>query len=355
MKDKITVIITIRNRDSWRIEDQVNSIRATGANPSFHVVDYGSDEPFAIAYKTLCEKLNVKYTHMYSEGLPWNKCRALNYGAKAATTPFIVTSDVDMIYETNVFQWCLDHYEDKTLFNVPTYWLSENGNKQKAKAAGKGNPGGFDFTSKEAFIDINGYDERYQYWGLEDLDWVTRLTKVGYKQIWLPDEYKIYHQWHVKSEKGNLRPFNVTIDSNVFFLENYIRPVLDIQNWGNNLTKEERPILNYIKNQKPAEYTVQFSKFQDHLVRIYNLGQKEHFIKVNLLQRYSKKPLSFLQSFIQICFKPLGYLTGLKCSPKLNSNFDFFYSFIPTFPKLGLIDYYISSNVESVYLLWKEN
>ena len=98
MKDKITVIITIRNREASRIESCVNSIRKGGANPTFHIVDYGSDENYAAQYKDVCQKLEIQYTHMYSEGLPWNKCRAINYGARVATTPFIVTSDVDMIY-----------------------------------------------------------------------------------------------------------------------------------------------------------------------------------------------------------------------------------------------------------------
>ena len=50
MKDKITVVISIRNRDTQRIENQVQSIRSTGAEPSFHIIDYGSDAAYAHLY-----------------------------------------------------------------------------------------------------------------------------------------------------------------------------------------------------------------------------------------------------------------------------------------------------------------
>ena len=135
MKDKITVIITIRNRDTLRMEKQIASIRSAGATPAFHIVDYGSDEFYAKQYSALCTKLNLEYTHMYAEGLPWNKCRALNYGAKTADTPFIVTSDADMIYEGNPFQYCIDNYKDKIMYHMETYWLPKNGDKSPGMQA----------------------------------------------------------------------------------------------------------------------------------------------------------------------------------------------------------------------------
>ena len=117
MQNKITVIITIRNRDTLRIEKQIASIRSAGADPAFHIVDYGSQESYAKQYCTLCIKYNLQYTHIYTEDLPWNKCKALNYGTKTADTPFIVTTDADMLYESNPFKYCLDNYEDKTMYH----------------------------------------------------------------------------------------------------------------------------------------------------------------------------------------------------------------------------------------------
>ena len=79
MKDKITVIITIRNRDAERIENQVESIRRNGADPSFHVVDYGSDAEYSASYKAVCEKLHLQYTSLCRrfalEQMPGNQLR----------------------------------------------------------------------------------------------------------------------------------------------------------------------------------------------------------------------------------------------------------------------------------------
>ena len=156
MKNKVTIIITIRNRDVSRIENQVNSIRKYGANPTIHIIDYGSDEVFKNQYEVISNKLGIQYTHMFAEGLPWNKCRAINYGVKNATTPFIVTSDVDMIYTSNPFQWCIDNYEEKTIYHIPTFWLPKNGKISKSLAAGIGNSGGFLFSKRE---DMTKYGE----------------------------------------------------------------------------------------------------------------------------------------------------------------------------------------------------
>ena len=58
MHDKITVIITIRNRDTLRIEKQINSIRSAGATPVFHIVDYGSDEFYKAVYSGTRQRSN---------------------------------------------------------------------------------------------------------------------------------------------------------------------------------------------------------------------------------------------------------------------------------------------------------
>ena len=78
MHDKITVIITIRNRDTLRIEKQINSIRSAGATPVFHIVDYGSDEFYTKQYSDLCTKqtnLHNNDTHTYAPFAPMGVLR----------------------------------------------------------------------------------------------------------------------------------------------------------------------------------------------------------------------------------------------------------------------------------------
>lgn len=354
MRNKITVIITIRNREAARIKNQVESIRATGADPSFHIVDYGSSNKFANEYKKVCEQLQIQYTHMYAEGLPWNKCRALNYGAKVAKTPFIVTSDVDIIYESNPFQWCLDNYTEKSMYHIETYWLPKSGNKQKSKYAGHGNSGGFQFITKKAFFDIGGYDERMVYWGLEDLDWPYRLQTQGYSQIWLPDTYKIYHVWHPVSESGNLRPITASINSIKYSYENMLTPIHNTE-YGNSIIKNTRPILSYIDNVTPHILHLETNEFIHWKAaeKIIDFLKKNDFVKIELGSRLKKRPLDKFRNFIKKLFKPLTALTGTKIVDNTNESFDYLYELIPLFERELIRDYFISDDLSSIYCLRK--
>lgn len=353
MKNKITVIISIRNRDASRIENQVNSIRQNGADPSFHIVDYGSDEEYVKQYEDLCEKMGLRYTHMFAEGLPWDKCKALNYGAKVATTPYIVTSDADMIYEGNPFKWCLDNFEDKCFYHAECYWLSKDGSKKKAKAAGHGNPGGFCFSSRKAFFDIGGYDERIVYWGYEDLDFPSRLVKYGYKQIWLPKEYKIFHVYHPSVSNPYTKPETSKLNTLKYCLENSFNPVLR-KSFGLPLSRESRPILDFMKEKEPFTVNFEINKLANWLsCKEFTDILKEHeFIKLNLSERLKCRPLDRFRENVKTLLKPIVALTGTKIVSNMNENFDFFYEFLPVLKQNGLKDYFISSDVTCVYLLW---
>lgn len=353
MKDKITVIITIRNRDPWRIEKQVKSIRDTGANPSFHVVDYGSTSEYRDQYEELCKELEIQYTHLYAEGLPWNKCRAINYGARQAQTPFIVTSDVDVIYDGNAFQWCLDNYKDKHFYQIESFWLPKSNKKSKSKSAGHGSPGLFCFTHKSAFEEVGGYDERYEYWGLEDLDWPERLKKVGYNQIWLPTEFKIFHMWHISMSDSIYRPYTASQNSIRFSVENLIQPILN-QEYGKSLRIEERPILKFIeeKEYKTISFRDKSFSFWGNWAEL--LSEKFNgCYKIIIGNRIKKRPLQIFRKQTKFLLKPCTALTSNRIETNVNISFDYFYECIPLLKKIGLCDYYFSDDVSYIFLLFK--
>jgi|GEM_PF-1583553 len=358
MHDKITVIITIRNRDTLRIEKQINSIRSAGATPVFHIVDYGSDEFYTKQYSDLCTKHNLQYTHIYAEGLPWNKCRALNYGAKIAKTPFIVTTDADMLYESNPFQYCLDNYQDKAMYHMETYWLPKNGDKRKSIYAGHGNSGGFQFIDRRAFDEIGGYDERMLYWGLEDLDFPDRLKKIGYTQLWLPDTFKLYHQWHPVSEANCKRPQTATINTLKCAWENQLNPVIN-QDWGKTLTEKDRPILAELK--KITSTNTDTACCMNLAASILNDWQAadivlntrhKGLVKIVLGPRLKKRPLDCLRNPMKVMLKPFTALTGNTVISNINGNFDILYEMLPLLLDNGLLDYYIANDLSYAYLLW---
>ena len=50
--------------------------------------------------------------------------------------------------------------------------------------------------------------------------------------------------------------------------------------------------------------------------------------------------------------RPLTALTGLDCSPKTNSNFDYAYAMIPALLRHGLRDYFVTGDLSAIYLYW---
>ena len=358
MKDKISVIISIRNRDTQRIENQIESIRSNGAYPNIHIIDYGSDTTYAHLYAEMCRKLDLQYTHMYAEGLPWNKCRALNYGVRHAQTPFVVTSDADVIYDANIFQWCLDNFQDKCFYQVESFWLPKNNNKKKAQSAVHGSPGLCTFLERLAFEQIGGYDERMVYWGFEDIDFPERLQKIGYKQVWLPDTFKLYHQWHPVSEANGKRPQTASINTLKFAWENKTSPILK-QNWGAALTEKDRPILTELKKISSVKTSkVHCVNLETSILNncqaadIVLNTQHKGLVKLILGPRLKKRPLDCLRNPIKIILKPFTALTGNTVISNVNSNFDVLYEMLPLLLQNGLIDYYIAQDLSYVYLLW---
>lgn len=352
MKNQITVIITIRNREASRIENQVNSIRKYGANPTIHVVDYGSDEKYRKQYEEICSKLEIQYTHMYAEGLPWNKCQAINYGAKIASTPFIVTSDVDMLYTSNPFQWCLDNFEEKTIFTNKAIWLNKK-NKIPRNYKYTLTPGGFVFQPRNVFFELNGLDEKIRYWGPEDVDWIQRLNSIGYKQIWIPDEYAMHHVWHPTLSSKYSKPFVAEYISNQLYFQNCYKAKVS-QDFGNQITLEMRPILKYIQKESFESLTFDTGVFAktDFILKLKSLSDKKGCYKINLQPRLKKRPLDNFRNIIPFILKPLVALTGNKIEFNENRNIDFLYMYLSVLISNGLKDYYIENDFSKIYLLW---
>lgn len=356
MQEKVTVITAIRNRDAWRIRTMVESIRSTGADPLFHIVDYGSSNQYKYEYETICKELKIKYTYMYAEGLPWNKCRALNYGIKVATTPIIVTSDVDMIHEGNSIQWCLDHYNKNEFYQIETYWLPKNGKREKAAYKGRGTEGPFTLFSKEQWETIHGYDESFLYWGPEDVDWALRLRLEGYKQIWLPDQYKIFHQWHKSLSSEKMKPSITPFISAVELFSNTLsKNNTDINKLGTYISKEMRPILKNIElnNYTIHSYPHNYFTATITIIELKELLEKEKCVKLEISPRIKKRPLVFLYTFLKVIFKPVTFLTGTQFSYNYNQNFDFIFNYLQIMMNNGLIDFFIEPNLSSIYFLWR--
>jgi hypothetical protein len=351
--DIVTLVLPLRNRDSWRIERLVGSLRSHGADPRVLIIDYGSDRPFAKQYEEIAAELGLEYERMEAEGTPWNKCRAINRGARLANSGFVCTADIDVYFKTDPIRYCKERWSEREMFHIRSFWLPRGGGEDRAVEAGEGTPGMFQFVDRTAYEESGGYDERIVYWGMEDLDWPMRLETLGYKMLWLPEPHRIFHQWHQPSESGRLRPDMASYQTMRYCIENLMVPVIR-QDWGKPISRDDRPILAMMGSRTPEVVRVG----KNALMHYGNLGiildtkGADHFIKLDLGPRLVKRPLSRFSGIAKTLLRPITAAVSLDCDEKTNRNFDYLYAMLPALSANGLADYFISSDLSEVFLYW---
>ena len=356
-----TIVATIRNRDSDRIRTLAASCKGNGITSPILIADFGSYTNFSTEYENVCKELGLIYAKTETEGRPWSRGQALNFGISRTKTAYITTTDVDMLFDSNPYEWIFQHIREHNVFAVTSYWLPKDGNKSKAKSAGKSACGGFQCIRSSTFSAIGTYDPQIKYWGMEDLDLTQRLKRTGNEVCWLPEEYKMYHRWHPQAEKGSLRPDTARYDTLREYYANANSPVL-VTPREYALTKHDRPILNYVRQnnlasaRKPVSMEFAHCKFDDcfKALELIDTCKTSSFVHIGLGKRHKPAPLASCAKFFKKAMKPLCVLTGTAVNINVNYNFDYFYaSLLPVLLKKGLTDYYITENLEDVYLLWE--
>lgn len=356
-----TIVATIRNRDSDRIRTLTASCRKNGIISPILIADFGSYPDFSLEYENVCKELGLIYVKTETEGRPWSRGQALNFGISRTKTAYVTTTDIDMLFDSNPYEWIFQHLREHNVFAVTSYWLPKDGNKSKIKSAGKSACGGFQCIRSSTFSALGTYDPQIKYWGMEDLDLTQRLKRTGNEPFWLPEEFKMFHRWHPNAETGFLRPDTARYDTLRQYFENANSPVL-ITPRKNALTKHDRPILNYVKHneltgtRKPVSIEFGHRTFDDcfKALELIDTCKTSSFVHINLGKRCKKAPLNNFSTFFRKIMKPLCCLTGTVINIDVNYNFDYFYaSLLPVLIKKGLTDYYITENLEDVYLLWE--
>lgn len=349
----------MRDREPERLRKSIRSLREQGVEAEFIVVDYGSSAKVRDGLEALSGTENFKLFRLESEGLPWNKCRAINFGVRQAGSEWIVTSDIDMIYDCNPLPYCQSNAGLRKVFIMQVWFLGEDGDRSRATFGGTGHPGGYVFQSRQAFFELGGYDEEIQYWGHEDWDWHNRLAASGYTIEWLPENFKFYHLWHPIVYWGKRKPTSAAFDTNKRLVLNTIRPVLD-QNWGAPLGLSDRPVLEAVQAQSPSRtISIPAGNFMQHVDAILE-AVREHrnshtglVLKLEIGARIIERRLSKFKKTLTRVFGKLFAKAGLILEDQVNPNFDEFYSLRPVFEEAGLKDYYLGKALDVVWLYFE--
>lgn len=241
----ITVLIPVRNRAGERLANCLASLRWQVGAPAYEIVlsDYGSSPDYAEAIDELARRFDARVVRTATDGV-WNRSRALNFGIQAAQGRFVLCTDADMIFAPNFLAtaWARQRARDGRAFvvcrcrdlpeSVPEQaWRREDFASLMARAPfrEKLGTGACQFAARTFFEGIRGYDEGYEFWGMEDNDMLFRAQRSGLCREWMHEHTAMLHQWH-PSQRGR-RPMRKVLNDLRFHLTKRVR-VKNPRGWG---------------------------------------------------------------------------------------------------------------------------
>ena len=312
MENLCTIIYANRDKEPERIRNSFNSLRRqTLQNFEVVFVDYGSDVDLVSQYKKLCADFTfVRFYHLPTRQLLWNKSKTLNYGILKAKTPYIFIADVDIIFHSKtlelfnkvadkqifqLFKLCyLDQKESSILSDIDSY---DNLNFSRT-----GDVNGMILVSKEALKQIFGFDEFFHFYGAEDEDLFARLENAGYDSEYCEEKY-FYHNWHT-SFSGTTEELSVKPRiKNIMRINqrHYIRN----RELGITIPKNQIEMGRIISSEVSARLN-----FPDRTIDIRNI--KSH------IEHFLREELKRLENFvIKVIFKEDPYYNSLKYKTKI--------------------------------------
>lgn len=242
MQKGISIIYANRDRDVKRIKASLDSLqRQTETDFEVVFVDYGSEPALVEEYRELLNPYNfASFYPLEVSHLLWNKSKALNYGIKKATFPYIFIADVDLIFHPEALLLFKRLAVDDAFFLFPLGYLSKNESNKiyfdyeffKLKPQNFGKVNGMILVAKAALLKVNGLDEFFHFYGAEDEDLFARLENAGFKKEKVDKKFFL-HNWH-RSFSGsedkllswNPRIKNIMRINQRHFLENKRRMII---------------------------------------------------------------------------------------------------------------------------------
>lgn len=171
----------------------------------FILVDYGSDPENVIWERKLIEKYGGMLIEVVKDTETFNSGRALNIGIKRSATPYVITTDGDvLIPEANIIKTVEILKEKPAVVFCQRHDLDQEGNIKRLHP--KSAFGAFMGMTREWIFKIRGIDEKFTNWGNWDDDIALRAKQDGLEIVWVSDETGEYmkHLWHPESNKSTL-------------------------------------------------------------------------------------------------------------------------------------------------------
>lgn len=352
----ISVVIPYRNRPLNRVLALVTSFRNQTASDQsiameFILSDYGSTNPNHSEVAQFCAENDIYHVVSIADGLPWSRAHAINNGVRAASSEWLCIVDVDMVLMDPVFGHIGDRLDKNVAWFLESIW-PQSVRQDYKKGVVNRSYGVFQVVHRDWFFDLNGFDERIEFWGGEDIDWVRRIERKGGLVNWLSaSQFRLVHTWHEWENNPLKRPASAIWKTLELELLNLIS---DIENpgWGRLVGAQERQILPRMTTVVTT-LSLEQNRYQDSFVEIVGRLRNGELVKLDLGSRPEKRRLSAFQPL----FRPLKnrlVAFGLELRPMVNYNFENFLSSRQVLNDV-IQDYFMEEDMQTIWLLGKRS
>lgn len=214
MTNLLAVIYPVRQTPTHNILERIEFIDSGGDRPNdveIHIVDDGSAPQVSRLIEKKCSTLGYFYYRLDSTDRPPNMSRARNYGAMLADTKYILIHDIDLLLydgyfvdvRNDILTSDISEYANDFLA-YPVIYLTEKGSnlliessdpkrdsflirnhllmdEQSDLVESYAAVSSVNVFNRRHYLNMGGYDEEFEYWGLEDSEVAHRFIRKNHK------------------------------------------------------------------------------------------------------------------------------------------------------------------------------
>lgn len=290
----LSLIVVYRDRDIARVTRFLESL-ANQTDSSFELIfiDYGSSEKYKTEIQALVELFPfVRYYYTNTRGMFWNRSKALNLGMTKVKGQYIVTVDIDLIFPPTFIAQTLLIIQPQLFIQYQCYYLPQGFSKysqlftvgfkpeKRLKKTNKATAYGIIAFPATVLDSCGYYDEYFQLWGFEDIEFVERLQKLAGQQKKFYPAIAIYHQWHPHTKYNLPKGWQEVM---IAYKRKQAQKMLN-ETVAMQLNKDSRPALQIaLKDQNLPTYTFTYPKEKafSHFGYQFNLLKSGEFLLVN--------------------------------------------------------------------------
>lgn len=195
---KVSIIIPIFNSNE-ALRRQILYLNSLNMPDWVEVlfIDHQSEEPASFMIKPV---FNTKII-LNPDPRPWAIASCFNMGARNAKGDYLLFTGIDHMINKPFLIWARKTMLDYAVFNRNYAILNEDGNLQSMNTYAK--PVSKNWISRKSFYEIDGFDQRYDILGGEDLDFLKRYIKYIGDDKKRDDFVPIEPFLYMYPEKGN--------------------------------------------------------------------------------------------------------------------------------------------------------